>query len=439
VNISTLSAALESITHREEVEALAKVYGAFERVRKIHTYDLVLALLRAPCVERRRTVASVRRAWETLTGEAVAESTFEERLNPGLLRLLWDLLHKTLAPANRALRRRWPPALRRLRDILVCDGTRRALPDALAETSAGTSEGKAGIKLLGLLSLGEGTLKDLRAGAAVHHDHKLRRLGKLLRGGLYLLDLGFYDHHQFVAYDQAGALFVSRLKDNVVPVIDGEVHGVVDAEHAQGKRLDGALGYSRVVDVDVRLSASETATGDYPFRIVKVDVHRRDRHGKRIDGVVSCWYVTNLPRAEWSPEMIAELYRLRWVIEQLWRQLKSLARRDQLRSRRPVVVFIFLVSSVLLWALGNRSVQELEGELGVGRVSQDRVHGCLSAMMADLTALLRQRPDDLEDYLQRRIGVFMREAHHPNPSQPRRLREVFEEIQDEAKYLPKAA
>lgn len=195
-----------------------------------------------------------------------------------------------MAPSNRVARRKWPPVLRRLHDILVCDGTRMALPDGLAGTYEGTSDDKAGLKILGLYSLGEGAMKDVRAGAAVHHDHRLLRLGTLKRSALYLLDLGFYD--QFVAYDEADAFFVSRLKANVVPIIDGEVHGIVDARHAQGKRLDDALRYHPTVDVNVRLSASSTETGDHPFRVVKLDVQRRDRHDHPLQERVACWYVT---------------------------------------------------------------------------------------------------------------------------------------------------
>jgi hypothetical protein len=179
VDICTLKSALESIHDRDTIEARGKALGAFQRRTKVRTYDVILALLRAPCVERRRTIASVRRAWEALTGEVVAESTFEDHFTPGLLRLLWELLRDAMTPSNRLARRTWPPELRRLRDVLVCDGTRMALPDGLAGTYEGTSEGKAGLKIVGLYSLGEGAMRDVRAGAAVHHDHRLLRLGAL--------------------------------------------------------------------------------------------------------------------------------------------------------------------------------------------------------------------------------------------------------------------
>mgnify|MGYP000931702555 CR=1 FL=1 len=112
---------------------------------------------------------------------------------------------------------------------------------------------------------------------------------------------------------------------------------------------------------------------------------------------------------------------------------------DQLRSKRPVVVFIFLVSSLLLWAIGNRLAHDLECELGPGNVSHDRGHSCVVAMMADLTSCLRHDPDGLEDSLRRKIPMIRREGHHPNPSQPRRMREVIEVTQREAEYLAKVA
>lgn len=431
MDVSTLTEALESISDRDKVEARAKELGAYQRQSKVRTFDVVLALLRAPCVERKRTIASARRAWEMLTGRTVAESTFEDRFNPGLLRLHCEILRDAMAKSPRAARRQWPPELRQLRDILVCDGTQIALCDAMADTFASTTEGKAGLKLVGLYSLGEGAMKDVRMGAAVHHDRRLLRLGELTPGALYLLDLGFYDHDLFVAYDDADAYFVSRLKDNAVPLIKGFVQGVYDGRHAQGKRLDGELRYHRQVDVDVLLRVPTAPEGTHPFRVVKLDVPGRDRHGNVLPDAEStaCWYVTNLPRETWSVAMISALYLLRWSIERIWRQAKHLARMDQLKSCRPVVIFTLLMSSLLLWAIGNRLAQELEYDLGIGMVSHDRVHACVVAMMADVTRLLRRSCGELKAYLAGRVRVLIHEGHHPNPAQPRRISAVLEVLQ----------
>jgi hypothetical protein len=137
--------------------------------------------------------------------------------------------------------------------------------------------------------------------------------------------------------------------------------------------------------------------------------------------------------------MIAALYRLRWAIEQAWRQAKSLARLDHLRSEKPAVLFIFVAASLLVWALGMIAVRELERERGVGQVSHERVLRVLLAIIPDVTRTLAREPERLHAELRRVAGMFRREGKHPNPGQPRRLSTVFETVQNEAQRLAEAA
>ncbi len=339
MDCSTPRSIFASITDRDTVNARGRALGASQRTRAVQSYDLVLARLRATGTGAERTIATVRRGWEMLTGKTIAPSAFDERFNPGLVRLLWELFEAVTRPVPRRLRRRWPQAMQSLRDIVLCDGTRMALDAALATVFRGTGEGQAGLKRMAVLSLGQGQLTDVRAGAAVHHDRKLLRLGELVADARYLMDLGFYDHSLFAALDDADARFVSRLKEGVVPLIESVEAGVVDARHAVGKRLDGALRYHRTVDVDARLRTPDGPTKDRVFRVVKVEVPRCDRHDPWQGDHHPFWFVTNLPRDVWTPQMIAVLYRLRWSIERAFRSMKTLARLDQIRSERPAVIF----------------------------------------------------------------------------------------------------
>lgn len=436
---STALSIFSSITDRDTVNERGRALGASQRTRTIESYDLVLALLRATGTGAERRIATVRRGWEMLTGKTVAPSAFDERFNPGLVRLLWELFEAVTRPVPRALRRRWPRAMQSLRDIVLCDGTRMALDAALATVFRGTGEGQAGLKLMAVLSLDQGQLTDVRAGAAVHHDRKLLRLGELVADALYLMDLGFYDHSLFAALDDADARFVSRLKEGVVPLIESVEAGVVDARHAVGKRLDGALRYHRTVDVDARLRTPDGPTRSRVFRVVKVEVPRCDRHDHWQGDHHQFWFVTNLPRDVWTAQMIAVLYRLRWSIERAFRSMKTLARLDQIRSERPPVIFAFVASSLIVWALGAALVREMESARGVGRVSHDRIMACLVEGMADLTLTLSRRPEDWKRLLYERIVIFNREGRHPNPSQPRRITTVFEKVESELRILAQAA
>src|SRR5690606_2949907 len=119
-----------------------------------------------------------------------------------------------------------------------------------------------------------------------------------------------------------------------------------------GEVLHGELAYGPVVDVDARFNVTGVREGAV-FRVVKVDVPRVDRHDKPLGGTVECWYVTNLNRADWPPETIAALYRLRWALERLWRSSKDLARLDHLNTGRLTVLYVFIAASLLLQLLAD--------------------------------------------------------------------------------------
>ena len=58
-------------------------------------------------------------------------------------------------------------------------------------------------------------------------------------------------------------------------------------------------------------------------------------------------YITNLPRETFSPQQVTALYRFRWEIELLFRELKSSYRLDDLPSSKPQVVKVLILTSVL--------------------------------------------------------------------------------------------
>jgi hypothetical protein len=182
-----------------------------------------------------------------------------------------------------------------------------------------------------------------------------------------------------------------------------------------------------------------TAGRTRTFRVVKVTLPRRDRHGKSVGGSEPRWYLTNLARETWTPEMISAVYRLRWSIERTWRQARTLARLDQLRSERPAVVFAFVAASVLVWLLGALMVRELERQEGVGPISQDRVLAVWIEAIPEVTRVLRGERDTWKRLLRWLLALVKREGRHPNPSQPRVVTQVFDTLEFERELHAEAA
>jgi len=440
VRVDTLKGQFRATFDASQLEESARDFRAFQRVKTIQPADLVLALIAACCMGPCRSIASARRAWEALTEQTIARSSFDERIDSTeCVRWMWSLVTAMLATAHRPLRRQWPEPMRALADILIDDSTRMNVRSALA-ASRSTTPGQSALKLMGKLSLGDGRLVDVRTAAAIHHDRPLLREEDIVAGALYLRDLGFYDHRLFVALDRRGGLFVSRLKSNAKPRIEQIVLGVegVEGVEAIGKVLQGPVRYGPVVDVDARFNVEGEAQG-HVFRVVKVEIPRTDRHGKPRGGTRECWYVTNLDRTEWPAETIAALYRLRWTLERLWRSSKHLARLDHLDTGRLTVLYVFIAASLLLQLLGDRLTTMLEEQRGIGRVSRDAVLQVLIQWWKALSVLIRTAEGFEHARWIRFRNVLVYDSRHPNPSQPRRITTVFREIENRTRVMAQTA
>lgn len=149
------------------------------------------------------------------------------------------------------MRRQWPKPLQSLRDILVDDGTRIPLPKAAREAFPATAEDDTGVKLMKRISLLTGLITQVEQSSARAHDHAIRLSDAYVRGTLILRDLGFYDHAEFLAIDQADAVYRRRCKHGTVAIIDGVVSGMALPEDCMqrervGRDGDATLDRSRV-------------------------------------------------------------------------------------------------------------------------------------------------------------------------------------------------
>ena len=88
------------------------------------------------------------------------------------------------------------------------------------------------------------------------------------------------------------------------------------------------------------------------FRVV--DVRNEDDDDYR-------YYITNLPREEFLPTNLATMYRCRWEVETLFRELKTQYELDEFNTSDPAVVKILLYAA-LLSLLVSRELLDLVTE-----------------------------------------------------------------------------
>ena len=209
-------------------------------------------------------------------------------------------------------------ALAQFTDVRVYDGTGQRLPPRGRGMRPGCTKGKAGAKWVVGYSLKSGLLEHAECGAETASEtplwHKL--VPTFNKGALYLFDLGFFERALFASAEENGAHVLMRLKKTAKVRVIGHI---VDRALAPIPRW--SLGYY--------LSAVPRRRGTI-FDLDVIWGKGKELIGLRLVGIAHSsrsirWYLTTVPRSQLSARQVVEAYRLRWLVELLFRELKQAA------------------------------------------------------------------------------------------------------------------
>ena len=336
---------LTTLFPSEFLEEHAEELGVVERDGKLQIPVLVWAFVFGFAAGESRTLAGFRRSYNSTADETISPGGFYQRLTPSLAEYLHDLVERGLDEV--AVPNAVDTDIDRFRDVMIADGTVLRLHEFLSDEFQACHEEQAGAKLHLLHNATEQTIERLDVTNEKTHDSMLFNTGSWLNGRLVLLDLAYFKYRRFALIDENGGYFVSRLKQNANPVITEELR----EWRGRAIPLEGSKLYDVVDDlhreyIDVEVEA-EFKRGPYEgtrsldtkrFRVVGVRNEEADDYHL---------YITNLPREEFFPTDIAELYRCRWEVELLFRELKTQYELDEFDTSKPHVVKILLYAAML--------------------------------------------------------------------------------------------
>jgi putative transposase len=304
----------------EIIEAGMKL-GAIERQRKVDLPKLVQATILALSPVPGTQMTGFQN-YIGLTGVEIAPSTFYDRFNGGFAKLMEQVAERALEAVRDTLphgnrESDFGVLLRHFKEVRITDSTAHFLKTFAKSWAPSTSEARpAAIKLHATISLADALPVESSITAQRVHDNKGFPAEILERGTLHLFDLGYVDFDRFVDMTLQGVSFLTRLKESHNPMIVRVHAGGGSRLACRGLRLDEALTQGLLVpekgriDVDVRLTAE---SGTSIARVVGVEDEAGSKH----------WYLTTVDRDLLGPSDVAEAYRLRWLIELLFKQAKS--------------------------------------------------------------------------------------------------------------------
>lgn len=398
-NTTNLRRALKEALSEKEINALGRKTGQSKRLRTVTPFRLVAALVVAFAVGATETIADLRREFNFQNRTAVAYKPFYLRLarrafakfmRAVVLRLLNRFAMRVLKPGAGS-------PLARFEDIIIQDGSSFAIKPVLSGAFPGrfkTVEPAAVEIHVTFSSFGDEAIEAHVSPDTTAERHFLPSPKQLARK-LLLADRGYPSLPYFKALTAAGASFVMRLtrswKPRVVAVSTGGRLVPLDAPVPLTQFLSQHPGC--MLDLDVEAGSKKKAVR---FRMAVVP-------GK---GKHPAWMATNLPRDGFPPELVAELYRLRWQIELLFKEWKSYANLRRFDTGNKHIVRGLIWASLAAAILKRFVAHSAEAETKV-MMSTRTVAMCARLFARPLIAALGQ-PRKLGRVV-RRITEFLGE------------------------------
>ena len=408
------AAAIRNVLSRSHLTVRGRETGHCRRLRDVTPQRLVCALVEALGSRKVDTIADLLRSFNARTGlntrykafyNRLAQPTFPFFMQQVFLDLLRKLSQNVLRPATGG-------KLSSFSDVWVQDGSSFAVHDALAEVFGGrfTKIRPAAVELHTCTSLFRDQV--LRAEVAPDKDPERRFLPRPeeLKGKLLLMDRGYQSLEYWEQVDAAGGFFLGRGKNNLNPRIV-RFRGVP----GRGKRLEG----KPLQEVLRRL----------PRQRLDLDVEW-DRPGGKILRlrVVLVWtrpkkaylvLVTNVPQSRLTARDVAQVYRLRWQIELLFKEWKSHANLHEFSSACPALVEGLIWASLCAAAL-KRSVAHASQRTGPNiPISTHIVAMCGTYILPDLLRCALGGFRGLEATLERTFRYLWNNAARAHPRRDR--------------------
>jgi len=235
------------------------------------------------------------------------------------------------------------------RRILLQDSTQIKLNDSLCDAfrGCGGSGGKAALKLHLVYDFHQHQLSEvlLTNATTSETDRGNALVEKLLGNDLVLRDLGYFSLDQLRKINGKQAFFLSRLPSSVGVYLsnasDACEINIIDY-------IQRHFPHQGVIDIEVYLGKEKFPVRLIAYRLPEAMVNQRRRKAyssarkksrtpkkEYLQWLSFSFYRTNVPITVWTTAVIGTIYRLRWQIELIFKQWKSLLKIDFLKGKSP--------------------------------------------------------------------------------------------------------
>ncbi|MDK2600797.1 IS4 family transposase [Vibrio vulnificus] len=322
------------------LQKMAKSTGLIKRCRAILPDQLVISLVAALSKGNCTSIADLLRQFNCMClspEDAVAYKPYHNQLRkdefPKFMRqLVIRAIAQFARPQNAAL----PDKLDIFDDVLLQDGSSFHIHRDLADVYPSRfKRNPAAVECHMTMSLKTFSPVAMSISADTASERDFLPEPQMMKNKLLLADAGYPDFHFFRELEQYGGFYIVRGAKSLNPMIiearNGQGRLLPKLEGKKLKEITRGTNRSQVLDLKVRRGKQE-------FRVMR----RWFAEEKRF-----CIWITNLPSDTYTADDIMAIYRCRWQVELLFKELKSHTNWQRFATAQKAIVDGLIWASLL--------------------------------------------------------------------------------------------
>lgn len=368
--MKALAYALMEILPSEWVFETAKETGFCQRTTSTFNPLVFLWHLVLPFgASLRMNLREYHRTHQKISAKTFSWPAYYKRFTPELAEFLSRAISRAISVVMGSQKRNLADFLEKIgiEDIIAIDSTLVPLNEELAELypNARSATCSAAAKINVQLSLRNRSVRGFQIEKGKANESTLLEIEPWMKDHLLLFDMGYFKIDRFSEIENAGGYFITRLKSNVNPVLlrsysSGRGNGI-NLKHCRLRTVEPYI-KRKVLDAEAVFLPAKMSKKHKellnsnpkelnPFRVVGI---MNDETGEYH------MYLTNLPYNRISPEQVAELYRVRWSVEILFKELKSYHGLSCIVTKKKSVMECLIYASILTLLVSRLVRNELE-------------------------------------------------------------------------------
>lgn len=349
---SQINQAIGNIFNQKQLEKLARKTGFIQRSTSKITGSNFLELMTTEIIQEPKiSYEGLCDRLRTINPEAnITPQAIEQRINSeGAVKYLEETLKISIKENLKSqYKENEFSLLSNFKNVFLEDSTQGVLNEKLANTfkGSGGSASKAGLKVDLVYELKQNAIHELilTNGATSDQSHSGTFLENLQENDLILRDLGYFKNQSFIEIEAKNAFYLSRLLSQVNVYLTPNSDISIDLP----KYIKTTYAKNNLIDITVYIGKNDKfKTRLIVYKpsqeIIKIRKSKAKKKAakkgrvltqKSLDWLEFSFFITNVPVTIWSAKVVGTIYRLRWQIELIFKNWKSLLNIDILKGTR---------------------------------------------------------------------------------------------------------